>query len=322
MKRYSHLIFTIVLFSCNELSCDAKKGKREPIIDSIEGEHSWFSKTKIDTMYFLNTFISDKRDTIEFPPKQLEREVDISLDVTGSVFQKTIKFNDTIISLAEYNVIKLCKFFEENNILKAGDDIILRLFGSHPNGKNIQLDKSLKLSVSKIKIDLEVKRFSRKYMDMKLIVHAINKDSEINDIILKIKKWSIENVLENKTSNEKYTTSPFLEYIHNIHSGYKENKGNINKERLYIFVTDGHFYVDDFEFKPSNYQTYTITALKETIKNLKIFPTFDSTDNASIVFIGLNSEGNNSYFIAQKVMLSWFLSPLQNVQFYSCENLN
>ena len=250
------LFFLVIVFSSlNICSCNHGSGsgtKKEPVIECIEGNCSWFSKSKFDTAYFLS-FTSDKRDTILYPPKELERDVEISLDVTGSGFEKTVKFNDTVISLAEYNVIKFCKLLEENNILKAGDAIKLRLFGSKPNGKNIQLDQTINLFVPKAKIDIEFFRLRRKRDNLKMTVYGVEQGYNLTDLVLKIKKWGLENIAKNRTSHEVYFQSPILENIRNIHFGHKEDQRNKNKEKLYIFVTDGHFYVGNFEFKPSNY---------------------------------------------------------------------
>lgn len=279
-------------------SPSCKHEHREPNIE-IEGDSSWYDRSKEEKEYLLKTFQREERKTISWPPEELARYVDISIDVTQSGFDSRILYKDRVIPWAEYNVHKFAGYLIKQHVLLPGDKITLRIFGSKPNQKEISQDQSLELTDPPLQIEVESQVYTNRYDDRHLkVVHVSSGYAGTeNKTVSDIENWCLKQI-----NSDVYTKSPLLHHISNVKRGTDWMK----VKRLLIFVTDGHIDFEDSYFSPADYSDKLISKIKKTVEDLKLRPFNDADPNTSIIIFGLNYRGDERFRQKQEELLRWF----------------
>jgi hypothetical protein len=288
----------ILLLLSISLACDAKHD-RAPAID-FDGDASWYKQSEREKQYLLKAFPGEAKKTIAWPPEELARYVDISIDVTQSGFNDRILYRGKEISWAEYNVHKFSDYLLKEHILSPGDRITLRIFGENPKNHNISQDQSWDIIDPPLQIEIESTVYTNRYKDLHLKVEVTSKNS-LNyerSTVSQIEDWSLD-----KVRKEIYTKSPLLNHIANV----KRNTDSKTVKRLLIFVTDGHIDFDDVYFSPGDCSEQTIEKIKSSAEELKLRPFNDADGNVSVIIFGLNDRGDERFRQKQESLLRWFL---------------
>lgn len=298
LKRFALLLSSLSLFTILAINYSCKYEQRPPNIE-IEGDSYWYKGSNEEKEYLLKTFPGENKKTISWPPEELQRYVDISVDVTQSSFDNKILYHSKKISWAEYNVRKFAEYLTNEHILLPGDRITLRIFGSKPNSQEISQDQSWDIINSPLQIEIEATIYQNRFNDRHLKVVNISShysDSE-SETVSKIQEWCLQQLNE-----EKYTKSPLLHHIANV----KRSTDSKKVKRLLIFITDGHIDFEDEYFSPANYSEKLIAKIKKTVEELKLKP-FDNPDpNTSVIIFGLNYQGDERFRQKQEELLRWF----------------
>jgi hypothetical protein len=269
------------------------------------GDQSWYKGTEEEKQYLLKTFPSDGRKTIPWPPEDLARYVDISIDVTQSSFNSRILYRGKEIPWAEYNVQKFTDYLLKEHVLLPGDRITLRIFGADPKNQKIAQDQSWDIINPPLQVDVQATVYTSRYFDRHLIVTPTTKNySEFErNTVSQIEDWSLD-----KIRKEIYTKSPLLHHIANV----KRNTDSKTVKRLLIFVTDGHIDFEDVYFSPDDYSEQTVEMIKNAADELKLKPFTNPDANVSVTIFGLNDRGDEHFRQKQDGLLRWFFDK-QNV---------
>ncbi|MDQ1590258.1 MAG: hypothetical protein QOG71_885 [Pyrinomonadaceae bacterium] len=281
-------------------SCKVGNNKsREPNIE-IEGASSWYKETKEEKEYLLKTFYQDETSKIiSWPPEELQRYVDISIDATQSSLDSKILYQGKEISWAEYNVRKFAEYLIKGHVLLPGDKITLRIFGSKPNKQEISQDQSLDIVNLPSQIEIASTIYTSRYKDrhLKVVKIVSNYSDDENETVSKIQSWCLQQI-----SNDIYTKSPLFHHIANV----KRNTDSKKVKRLLIFITDGHIDFEDLYFSPRDYSEHTIIKIKKTVEELKLRP-FDKPDpNTSVIVFGLYYKFDERFRQKQSELIRWF----------------
>ena len=293
------VLSSVVLLVCL-LGSMCEKHSRPPNID-FEGDASWYHGSEEEKQYLLKTFPADGRKTIPWPPEELARYVDISIDVTQSSFTDRINYRGTRMPWAEYNVRKFADYLRKNHGLLPGDRITLRVFGTEPENqkKKIAQDQSVDIINPPLQVDVQAATYTARYNDRHLVVDVATKnyaDFERNTID-QIEDWSLDQIRK-----DVYTKSPLLDHIANV----KRLTDSKTVKRLLIFVTDGHIDFDDVYFSPDDYSQQTVDKIKNDAEQLKLKPFTTPDPNVSVIVFGLNDRGDERFRQRQESLLRWF----------------
>jgi hypothetical protein len=117
-------------------SCREDKVKKDRLEVIKSPNSSWYSGNYKEDTLLLNLLSGDTN--LYWPPNELCRIIDISIDITGSAYKPKVNYNGNEINLAKYNIYRVAEFLKRNNLFKPGDNITVRIFGNLPNHNNIQ----------------------------------------------------------------------------------------------------------------------------------------------------------------------------------------
>lgn len=303
-KEPKAFCLSIVVIACLYIgSCDT------PASSSFEINGDCFKGTSEEKEYLARTYEKDFSGNIPWPPDNLGRIVDISLDVTGSVYQREVIFQDHRMSLAEYNLRKLVDYLSTNDVLQAGDRIFMRLFGAKPGGVDIISDQASEVLFPAEQVELKVQVFSRIKL-VKITGHRVASDHAAyrKQVVEFILNWFLQHVKESRKENEQYMNSPLLEHIGKIRNLYQSKNSS---QKLFIFATDGHFNLGEYYFGPANYtkDNKLPDKIKQSVLNMKIKPFTENDANSTVILFGLTSNDRPMFRIAQEDLLKWFFEP-------------
>src|SRR5687768_11186939 len=242
---FAAVLITLVLGS---LTCQRQVENPE-----IIGDTSWLDKNSPEQREYLLGLFQDKGDTntvISWPPDTLRRTIDISVDVTGSGYQRESLYQGTRMPLAEHNVRK---FIEERllNELRAGDKIVMRIYGSMPGGKRVAVDEKTTINFVQDQVSLYVTNPSRRRGHVQIIVRKVERAAletrrSFTDQVL---NWFTVFLKRASQQNEKFEASPLLQHVRTICKEYSSNTEPI----WLVFITDGHFHLGNLYYSPTTY---------------------------------------------------------------------
>lgn len=278
----------------------------------IEGKKDWYIQSEKLDKFLLEQYQEDGEFKLEYPPEQFSRNVYVSIDVTKSGFDSLIRFDGKEISWNEYNVRKFCDYLVDRKILQPGDRIKLQIFGSYPNQtenpkiiRKIPQDESFDINVPKTTIIFKSRILTSKYNDLLLDVTEVQKqDNYEHEAKKKILDWSID-----KIKNPHYNKSYLFNHVSSVIQAANPSGSNV-----FFFITDGHIDFENNYFSPANFSPNLVTKIKHRIDELKLRPFFggqNEYDNLSVVFHGLNSNGNLDFKNSQEEFLKWFLEGIK-----------
>lgn len=259
--------------------------------------------------YLSATLTSNPKGPIEWPPKALRRIIDISLDVTGSVYQRSIIYQDRHLNLAEYYSFILYDYLVRNEVLRPGDHLVVRLYGAKPGGRDILVDQFAEMDCPPDALDIEVTSYSRLNQIEIRGKQLTASDPKARDQIPKnVRQWFLDHVKAGSKETDQLMNSPLLDHIHKVVSVHSQNKG---MEKVFIFVTDGLFSVGDLYFQPKiNLKaTRVIEKIKERCATLQLKPFKDFDPKVSVIILGLTANGVPEFQAAQEQLLRWFFDP-------------
>lgn len=279
---------------------------RAPKIE-IEGDGSWYKESQEEKEYLLRVFPIapvESKKTIPWPPEELARYVDISIDVTQSSFSYRMLYRGKEMSWAEYNAHKFADYLSNEHVLLPGDRITLRIFGSNPNPKQKQKlsqDQSWDIINPPLQIDIESTIYTARYNDrhLKVVKTSGNQVDYERRTVSQIQDWSLD-----KIRQQIYTKSPLLDHIASV----KRNSDSKTVKRLLIFVTDGHIDFEDVYFSPADYSDEIKDKIMNNAEELKLKPFPDSNPNVSVIIFGLNDGGDERFRQKQDALLRWFFA--------------
>jgi len=312
-SSFFRLLFFVFLFCL--INCNPEPPREAKLI--LVGESAWFEPYKSlseSNSYLLKNYTQEsKLESIEWPPKDLRRLVDISVDVTGSCYNTLVTYNNEVIPLAKYNLLKLCEKLEAGNILLPGDNIILRLFGSNYGDSGANGRESKGIQIPPMRIETEIRVLTRKHNDLELLVKKVISDKfSINATIEDLRKWFMPFVTRSAKPNERYKESPFLEHVKRV---VEESLMSKSVRKVFIFVTDGWFQVGNpnniLNFQPSIFDNdkSIINKIIDFVQRSNLKPSAEACQNTSIYLIGLNDGGNPEFRKAQRDLFTWFFEP-------------
>lgn len=302
------MIILLIAIAAFCAGCDNPPEENPEII----GDSSWYDKNSQEQQqYLLKTFQGrgDINSVIDWPPDNLRRIVDISVDVTGSGFTRESLYQGRRMSLAEHNLRKL---IDERLVkeLKPGDKIMLRIYGSMPGGENVNVDEKMSLEFPADKIDVDVRNPSRKNGQVQVIVKKVDHADlgQRKQLIEQILNWFLGFIRQAELKNGRFEASPLFQFIRNICSQYSTAK---DTPKLLIFVTDGHFKVGDLYYDPSTYRqrSHSIDRIKTIITTSRLKPFTESIDKTKIMLFGLYSDGDEGFKQAQEDIFHWYFAP-------------
>lgn len=301
---------TIIVASMFLSTCDTPE-QRGPELE-VKGETSWYKGTPEEKQYLLSTFKeSTGVKTISWPPEELRRIVDISVDITGSGYKREVLFNDQKMPLAEYNLRKFREYLLENAVLQPGDRIYVRLFGAKPGGQDVDVDEYKRIDYPGLQVDVQATVFDRRFHDVEIAASNVSSTSTATtqQVVDSVAGWFLPYVETHRSNNEAFMQSPLLQHVFRVCQLHRSN--NLAK-KLYIFVTDGHFQVGDYYFSPSTFseKRVSIDALKKTVERMKIKPFTEPDRSSSVILFGLAPNGVEEFRQAQQQILQWFFDPL------------
>lgn len=308
LVRTGVLLLLFVGISLSSWTCGAPSEQNPEII----GDTSWLDKDLVDQRQYLVRSFQGKGDlstVIDWPPENFKRTVDVSVDVTGSGYQRESLYQGRRMPLAEHN---LRKFIEERltNELKAGDRIIMRIYGSMPGGQRLTVDEKQRLEFPQDKIEVDVKNPSRKQGHVQIIVKSVHR-AELtirNEFAQKILDWFLVFVRRAAQANERFESSPLLQYMRTV---CEQDTLNNNEPKLIAFITDGHFHLSGTYYDPTTYtqKANTVDRIKRTITDMQIKPFKQPDSSTKILLFGLCSDGDEGFRRAQSDILKWFFDP-------------
>lgn len=293
----------VVLVLVNSL-CDHEQ--RAPKID-MEGEASWYKDSQEEKEYLLRVFpvapVEGKK-TIPWPPEELARYVDISIDVTESSFSYRMLYRGKEIPWAEYNVNKFADYLMNEHVLLPGDRVTLRIFGSNPTLKKDQKlsqDQSWDIINPPLQIEIEYQTYTARFNDrhLKIVKTSGNYGDYERQTVSQIQEWCLD-----KVRQQIYTRSPLLDHIATV----KRNTDSKTVKRLLIFVTDGHIDFEDVYFSPTDYSDEVVNKIRNTVEELRLKPFPDPNPNVAVMLFGLNDGGKERFRQKQEALLRWFFS--------------
>jgi hypothetical protein len=301
MKRLSVLRWFssagVLLILSISFSCDGKHD-RSPTIE-FEGNASWYKGSDQEKEYLLKTFTSETKKAIPWPPEELARYVDISIDVTESSFTNRILYRGREIPWAEYNVHKFTDYLLKEHVLLPGDRITLRVFGAEPKRQKISQDQSWDIINPPLQIEIESAVYTSRHNDrhLKVMSTTVNYADYERNTVSQIEEWGLDRIRK-----EIYTKSPLLHHIANV----ERNTESKTVKRLLIFVTDGYIDFDDVYFSPADYSEPIVEKIKNAVEGLKLRPSSDAEANTSVIIFGLNDRGDERFRQKQESLLRWF----------------
>jgi hypothetical protein len=319
-KKNKNIYYSIFALICISIIIGivviSQKPKYDKPVVTIDGDPEWFNNSKHeDSNYIIKKFKIDTMITnLEWPPKELSRTVDISFDISKSVFVKQIN-NNPPISLAEYNLVLLNDYLKEN--LKAGDKVNCRTIG-------VMYNKSQR----------EVKDFLiQPYLVNVKILKATKGGAE--NVIFKVKSYddrktqrdsTIENVVKYFKSivdttknnyNDQRDCTPTFNHFDYVLSRYSFTA---SKEMLFLFVTDGWFQTGSkcdgilFDLVGFNANPDIFESVKKSsdIPN-RPFLKIDTViaHKIKIELIGLNKSNNHQFGESMIEIFQWFFEPIK-----------
>jgi len=292
------IAFVIISIGCGNNNSAIRKPQVE-----ILGDKRWFNNSTIQKNYLLQNFQTDFSKELDWPPDDLCNFVDISMDLTGSVFYRQINFNGRIMPLASYNLQKLKNYLKTNNIFEPGDIVTLRLFGENKSGLSIREEYLIRYP--KLKIKLRGSILTRKFNDLQIQVDRVDYSRiSIEDFVECIHNW-FSKYIQNRSIS---SYSPILNHIKSVVSSYSQ-KG-LNVKKTFIFVTDGWEELEDIKFWPRYYiNDGTLKTLKDRIEILSLKPFKRQYDFIKVIIMGLNFENNYEFKNAQIELFEWFFEP-------------
>jgi hypothetical protein len=290
-------------------SCDEAAPEDNP---EIIGDRSWYDKNSPEQgQYLLNT-LRDKGDissSMNWPPDHFRRVIDISVDVTGSGFDRESLYQGRRMPLAEYNVRRLMDEFLINE-LKPGDKIVMRIFGAMPGGDNINVDEKTAIEFPPDKIEMDVKHPSRKPGQVQIIVRNIvhadsNARKQVSEEIL---NWFLGFIRRAGQRNGRFKASPLLQFIRNVCTQKISAKDN---PKLLIFVTDGQFDIGDLYYAPNTYKqkSHTIDKIKTLITDSHFKPFTEPDNKIRVILFGLYSDQDEGFKQSQEEIFQWYFAP-------------
>ena len=300
--KHLFLLLILIQFGCPNSS-------KRPSKVQLEGKKDWYVQSEKLDKYLLDNYKTNEDFTLEYPPDSLSRNIYISIDVTKSGFDNSIRFEGNEVNWSEYNIRKFCQYLLDKKLLQPGDKIKLRIFGSYPNMmetpnriKRIPQDESIDLLVPKSQIKCKSTILTSRYNDLLLEVSDVEMKVNYDDFIkTKILDWAID-----KIKNPHYNKS----YLFNHISSVLENANSENSiENIFIFVTDGHIDFENDYFCPSDFSQSLVKQIKTRIETLKLRPFASKTTKVNknrIILHGLNSSGNIDFKNTQDDLLQWF----------------
>ncbi|MBV9923950.1 MAG: hypothetical protein JOZ96_02845 [Acidobacteria bacterium] len=280
-------------------ACDfGKHSQRAPNVE-IEGDGSWYKGSNEEKEYLLKTFPAEGEKTIPWPPEELRRYVDISVDVTKSSFSSVILYRGKKISWAEYNIRKFSEYLVKEHVLLPGDRITLRIFGSKPNSQEMSQDQSLDIANPPLQVKIKADVYTNRYNDRHLQVAKVWSDTPDGEkeTVNTIEEWCLKQI-----GKEIYTKSPLLNHMANVKRNTDSKKG----KRVLIFITDAHIDFENLYFSPAHYSDELVAGIRKGVEELNLKP-FDNPDpNVSIIIFGLNYQGDERFRLKQQELLRWF----------------
>jgi hypothetical protein len=311
MRMPKPLLIIIILFGLFQYGCEPE---RNPQLE-LYGETAWFEtfKAKVDSQYLLSNYTqSFESKNIDWPPRELRRTVDISLDVTGSCYWTHIQYNGEVIPLAKYNLLRFCEMLKFDKVIHSGDRVILRLYGSKYGIKGADTRESIEIEIPPMHLYTKGTILTKKHDDLQFYVKNVTIDTiQIYSAIDSIKQWLLPFVISAQQPSDQYKESLLLGHIdHVVHEYPVSNEIS----RIFYFITDGWFQVDGTDFNPSTYlaDKLIIEKIKSYVVQSKLKPFFEKQRTTCVVFYGLNSGGNVEFQRVQEKLLNWYLSP-QNI---------
>jgi len=280
--------------------------RRPPKID-FDGDASWYRNTDEEKEYLLRTFPEspvEGRKTIPWPPEELARYVDISVDVTQSSFSYRMIYRGQEMSWAEYNANKFADHLVNQHVLLPGDRITLRVFGSNPAKKKnprVSQDQSWDLINPPLQIDVEYQVYTSRFNDrhFKILKTSSSDTSYERNTASQIREWCLAQIRQ-----QVYTKSPLLEHIATV----KRNTDSKTMKRLLIFVTDGHVDFEEVYFSPADYSDQLVNRIHNGINALSLKPFAEPNPKVSVMLFGLNDGGDERFRQKQETLLRWYFA--------------
>jgi len=296
--------------------------KRPPAVEityNNPADTGFINTTPAVSAYLLAKYDRNfKTADVIWPPDELCRVIDISLDVTGSCFDKKVLLREggPETPLAAYFVDQLSRFLVNEIPLEAGDRIYLRLYGArkyNAPGETSNLDPRsfTTLQVRKARLKISGERLSRRHNDLALTVEEVHAGADgglaPSAAVKRIGDWFSPQVRACEPVGERYDESPLLKHIKDTVQQHPagETQGN----RIFIFLTDGKFQYGGlwFDADPKHHGTREAIATRVTEDGYKPFAAREA--NTRVVVMGLNSDGNPAFDREQADFLRWYFSP-------------
>lgn len=321
------VVFTPGLFSCGEEP--SPSDPKEPKIEVVGDREKvfWYKGTSEEKNYLIKNFTeSALRKVISWPPHELRRTVDISIDITGSGYQSQFMLENTLLPLGEYNIKRFHDYLLGDNgrlpepVLQPGDLIFVRLFGE---GKNFNQAEEKMFECPKVQAEIEVSVSTRRFdRDLKIFVRKVlsNPVDSLKQTADLIRNWSLQQLKLMRDSSEDFG-SPLLTHISRVCNRYAQTA---HAKKLFIFVTDGHFSVgDSYYFSPGNYPSdeMTVEKIKNQIAMMQTKPFSHADPNSRVILYGLTPIGltsnkevfrNEAFLQAQERIMLWFFEPIDS----------
>jgi len=308
-KTFAKWFTAAVLILLNIGGCEEKRAHRLEII----GAANWFNSSRADTAYLFNKFKSNFQGKLEWPPQELSRVIDISMDLSYSMYMGRVIYNDLSITIAEFNAFMLKDFLHE--ILKPGDLVRARILGKNRLSGEIASKEYVEFRIPPDTLLIDARILYRKYNDLVITVKSQVKNDKLafnyHEII---HGWFSSEVKKAGTGSGKWMQSPLLEQMASVIDQYEDH--NLH-ELIVVFVTDGWIEDDvSIRFWPRYYSQFSnvIEKMKEIIDKPGMKPNALLSADTQIILLGLRDEGNRGYRYAQKEIFKYFFNG-QKVEF-------
>ncbi len=268
------------------------------------GPGSELLKSETATAYLLRHYTETRLDTVSWPPEELTRTIDVSFDVTGSMYERSVVHQDRLLNLALYDLRLLEEFLTGDLNPQPGDIVRVRLFGANYRGSGAEARDERVWQLPSANLVLQVHVTTRPPKRVIINVREVRRpdSSAQSSVVDSVIQW-LRNRIESGSRRE-YLRSPLLEHIRRVATQY-EGGSETSPVRL-VFVTDGLVELENLKLTPERFveDTTLARAVMTRAQELNLLPTALDTLRFSVTVIGLFDGGSAAFGRAQRRFFS------------------
>lgn len=242
--------------------------------------------------------------TVDWPPPDRRRMLEVSLDVTGSFYKAAVRRGGRKIPLAFHATELFGQRLGHDVPLKHGDEVRLQTFGRFAVGEDAPARDELTVRIGPLALRGHARQLERRYGDVVFKVSE-HRDRGTAPVMARqqIIDWLTTQLRQH--AGQSYRTTPFLGHVHEVVT--RDPPGR--RPREYFFITDGWFQIESTNFSPAAYGQNTIAALKQHVERLDLRPFTAQAAPVRVMLVGLNDDGDRAFGVAQESFFKWYFEP-------------